>query len=369
MRNRFLVSTAIVGAFLLPAESLAADGVQLKISGRYYAAAGAALDQDDGPGESGDNTRDYVFKQDVEVHFRGETTLDNGLTVGAKIELEGQTSGDQIDEVFAYFKGGWGEVRFGDDDDTIDLLCVEVTDASLIFGPDDPELNFSNAGVNGRVATNETCREGDATRVMYISPKLAGFQFAASFMPDDTQDTRNTVAGAGTRFSNDAGQNSEQLSIAARYGNEFNGVKLDLGGAATWSFDRENDIAGVGDFQVYNAYAQVGFGNFKVGGAFGYQANVSSTVDNIDWMIYGVGVTYGWDAYLIGLGWTRGQYDIDSSSDTDVYDVIELTASYKLGPGITLDGVLGYNNYNEDNNNDNADYSNIEVGAGFSITF
>jgi hypothetical protein len=369
MRNNFLASTAIVALCLTTGECWAADGVKLYITGRYYAAAGAALDQDDDPGESGDNTRDDVFKQDVEVHFRGETLLDNGLTVGAKVELEGQTSSDQIDEVYAYFKGGFGEVRFGDDDDTIDLLCYEVTDASLLFGPDDPEFNFSNANVNGAVATNETCREGDATRVLYASPKIAGFRIAASFMPDDTQDTRNTTNGAGTRFNNNTGQNSDQLSIAATYGNDFNGVRLDLGGGVTWSLDRENDVAGVGDFQVYNAYLQVGFGNFEIGGAFGYQANVSNTIDNIDWMIYGVGVTYGWDAYLIAVGWTRGEYDIDASSDTDVYDVIALTASYKLGPGITLDGVVGYNNYNEDNSNNNADYSNIEVGAGFGITF
>src|SRR5262249_47516984 len=58
--------------------------------------------------------RDYVFKQDVEVYFLGETNLDNGLTVGARVELEGQTSGDQIDAVYAYFSGGFGEIRFGD---------------------------------------------------------------------------------------------------------------------------------------------------------------------------------------------------------------------------------------------------------------
>jgi hypothetical protein len=155
------------------------------------------FDQDDGPGESGDNTRDYVFKQDVEVHFTGKTTLDNGLTVGARIELEGQTSGDQIDEVWSFFSGGFGEVRFGDDDDALEQLCFEVPDASNVFGPDDPELNFSNSGVNGVTTTNETCREGDATRVIYFSPTFAGFSFAASFAPTipKTRATRSTARG------------------------------------------------------------------------------------------------------------------------------------------------------------------------------
>jgi hypothetical protein len=369
MRSSLFISTAIVGVFLIFGESWGAEDVKLSIRGRYYAAAGAALGQDDGPGESGDDTRDYVFKQDVEVHFRGETTLDNGLTVGARIELEGQTSGDQIDEVYAYFKGGFGEIRFGDDDDAIEQLCLEVPDASAIFGPDDPEFNFSNAGVNGAEAANETCREDDATRVVYISPDIAGFRIAASFAPDDTEDTRNTLAGAGTRFDNNPGQNSDQLSVALNYARDFNGVALGLGGGTTWSFEREADAAGVGDFQVYNAHARIEYANFTVGGAFGYQANVDTAIDDIDRLTYGVGIVYGWDAYLVGLGWTRGEYDIASPGDEDTYDIVELTASYKLGPGITLDGVVGYVDYNEDNNTDNADYSAVEVGAGVGITF
>jgi predicted porin len=190
MRSRLVASTALLAAVVAADASRAADGIQLGIRGRYYGAAGAALDQD---GESADNTRDYVFKQDVEVHFTGKTVLDNGLEVGARVELEGQTSTDQIDEVWAYFSSSFGEIRFGDDDDALEQLCFEVPDASDLFGPDDPEFNFSNAGVNGVTEVNETCREADATRIIYFSPVFAGISFAASFAPDDTEDTRNTL--------------------------------------------------------------------------------------------------------------------------------------------------------------------------------
>jgi outer membrane protein OmpU len=369
MRIRLFASTAVLVAVVTAGEGWAADGVELSIGGRYYGAAGAVFDEDDGPGESGDDTRDYVFKQDVEVHFTGKTILDNGLTVGARIELEGQTSGDQIDEVWAFFSGGFGEIRFGDDDDALEQLCFEVPDASDIFGPDDPELNFSNAGVNGETATNETCREADATRVIYFSPTFAGISFAASFAPDDSEDSRNTLDGAGTRFSNDPGDNSEQLSVALSFEHDFNGVGLALGAGGTWSFDREANVADVDELQVYNAYARVEVANVTVGGAFGYRVNVDPLIEDIDALIYGAGIVYGWDAYQIGLGWTRGEYDVASPGDEDTYDIIELTASYKLGPGITLDGVVGYVDYEDDDDAENADYSAVEAGVGFGIAF
>ena len=42
--------------------------------------------------------------------------MDNGITYGAQVELEGYTIGDQIDEHYLYAKGGFGKVTLGADD-------------------------------------------------------------------------------------------------------------------------------------------------------------------------------------------------------------------------------------------------------------
>jgi len=137
MRSILLGSTAIVAAVSLAGTAQAAQGVQLGLGGYYQGAAAVLFSQDDNAGEPGAHTRDVVFRQDVEIHFKGETTLDNGLTVGARIELEGQQSDDQIDEVWAYFKGGWGQVRFGDDDEAYEQLGYLIPTASSgLFGVD-----------------------------------------------------------------------------------------------------------------------------------------------------------------------------------------------------------------------------------------
>jgi hypothetical protein len=381
MKKALLGTTALIAAGLAIGDAYAADGVKLSIGGRYMGAAGVTfVDDFDGVLYDDEDTRDYVFKQDVEVYFAGETVLDNGLTVGARVELEGQTSGDQIDAVYAYFSGGFGEIRFGDTSEALGQMCYLVPSASGIFGADSPNFNFSNAGALGFGfgPTNGTCYGIDdkSTKLVYFSPNFAGFSFAASFAPDDSEDTRNTdgLFGMATRPKIDGG-NSENLSVAANFSHDFNGVNLVVGGGGTWSFDRENSLND--ERRDYNAYAQVGFSGFTIGGAFGYRQNRGG--DGSDDLVYGGGVTYNWDAWTIGLGYTHGQYEMAqpggvvgsvalTSDIVDDSNIFSLTASYALGPGIQVDGVVEYYDYQGDEGFDR-DYTGFAFGLGTLISF
>jgi predicted porin len=373
-RNRALATTAIAAISLSSIPVYAADGVKLSLGGRYKGAAGFIADDfSASSGVDDDDVRNYVFKQDVEIYFSGETVLDNGLTVGAQIELEGQTSSDQIDAVYAYFSGGFGQVRFGDTYEAYAQLCNLVPSASELFGADSPDFNFSNAGIAGYAATNGTCYgvDDNSTKIVYFSPTFGGFSFAASFTPDNTEDTRNTTSGAGTRFTNNADQNSENLSLAAGFSHDFNDVNLVLGGGATFSFDKESNPNSTDDARGYNAYFRVGFAGFTIGGATELRENFGD--DGSDQWVYGAGATYAWDTWKVGLGWTRGDYEKVVGANgvgpfNAVHDDFALTASYALGPGISLDGVVEYSNY-KSNNAAGPDYQGIAVGVGTYISF
>ncbi|MGH6934049.1 MAG: porin, partial [Dongiaceae bacterium] len=193
---------------------------------------------------------------------------------------------------------------------------------------------------------------------------------------------RQAVDSAGTRFNNDSGQNSENVSVAATFSHDFNGVTLVLGGGATWSFDRENNgtvapitVGGAtaDERAEYNAYANVSFSGFTIGGAWSLRKNISSTDSGVDAMVFGVGGTYNWDAWTVGVGWTQGQYDNEpnsagsSATGTDKYNIIAGTASYALGPGIQIDGVIEYDDYNNTSPND--DYEGFSFGIGTLINF
>jgi len=381
MKQLLLGTTALVATGLMVGEAFAADNtVKLGFGGRYLGAAGMVFSQDSDD-DTVEDSRDHVFKQDIEVHFRGEGVLDNGLTVGARIELEGQNqSGDQIDESFAFLSGGFGEVRFGDTGEALGQMCYLVPSASSMFGADSPNFNFSNAGVNGYGATNGTCYGIDdkATKIVYFTPNFAGFSFAASYTPDDTEDTRNTTSGFAGRNDNNPGQFSETWSVAGNFSTDWNGFNI----AAGAGYSMANDIElpeglddDSDDVTELNAYAQVGFSGFTIGGAyrlrdFNIDSNglgfVSRDGEN---QVYGAGVTYNFDPWTVGIGWTHGDYEVKGGSDSEDenHDDFVATGSYALGPGVAIDGMAEYSDYNGDDNEE--DYNAWAAGLGLVVRF
>ena len=376
MKYQLFGSTALVAIGLLAPAAQAADGIALHLGGRYMGAAGVVPSEDFSPssGVSDSDVRNYVFKQDVRVYFEGESTLDNGLQVGARVDLRGQTdTNDQIRDVYAYFSGGFGEVRFGDTSEAYAQMCYLVPSASALFGADSPNFNFSNAGIAGAGATNGTCYgiDSNSTKVVYFSPTFAGFQFAASFTPDNTEDTRNTLDGAATRLRNDPGQNSENASFAGTFKQDFNGVNLVVGGGTTYSFNKEANPNNTDDARSYNGYAQVGFAGFTFGASTELRDNFGDT--SADQWVYGAGGTYNWDAWTVGLGWTHGDYEKVTGANgvgpfNADHDIYSATASYALGPGIQVDGVLEYSDYHS-RNAAGPDYQGVGAGLGTLITF
>lgn len=383
MKKVLLGTTALVAAGLVASNAHAQQGVKLGLGGYYAAAAGVLFSQDDGTGDPGENTRNTVFRQDVEIYFQGETTLDNGLTVGATVQLEGQQSDDQIDEAWAYFKGGWGQLRFGDDDDAISQIAYLIPSASNIFGVDTPDFEFANTlgppGFGNVAQTNSTIRElsNDATKIIYFSPTFGGFSFVVSYAPDSgAEDSHSggTDGGApGTTSSNDLGQIQDVVSAAVNFERDFNGVNVVIGGGGSrgkW----ENPLASQED-SVWNArgHAQVSFDGFTLGGAGEYTQNYASFTPDVNQWVYGVGATYNWDAWTVGLAWSRGVYEVASNADKDSLDIIEATGRYDLGPGVSLDAMVGYSDYNNDNGGGTpgggGDNQTWEAGLGFYIGF
>ncbi|MEM1140839.1 MAG: porin, partial [Pseudomonadota bacterium] len=113
MKKILLGTSALVAAAALAAPASAADKIKLKLGG-YWTGAAAFVDL-----EEADVENDIVFGSDAEVHFGGKTTLDNGLQVGFKAELElaednAGGNSDIIDEVYGEVKGGFGKIQFGE---------------------------------------------------------------------------------------------------------------------------------------------------------------------------------------------------------------------------------------------------------------
>ena len=115
--NRILLgTTALAVAIGAPLAASAADKISLSLGG-YYRFFGVVGSQDDGTGEPGAGIREHGVAREGEVYFQGKTKLDNGITVGVTVQLEAETSGDQIDESYIYFDGFFGRLELGSEDE------------------------------------------------------------------------------------------------------------------------------------------------------------------------------------------------------------------------------------------------------------
>lgn len=96
MKKILLGSTALL-ALSLTGTAQAAEKIKLGVSGYMWQEIGIS------DSRAGQTTVNLV--SNTEVHFKGSTTLDNGLEIGADIQLEGNSqAADQIDESYAWIE-------------------------------------------------------------------------------------------------------------------------------------------------------------------------------------------------------------------------------------------------------------------------
>ncbi|MEO8715890.1 MAG: porin [Acetobacteraceae bacterium] len=140
-----------------------------------------------------------------------EIRVNTSPTTGASVTSGGASGASTaanlyIRRAFVYLGGNWGAIHFGQDDGPIGLMDAGVTtfqtyndggwNDDLPVSPDAPVFPFPS-GIGNEYTTS---------KVVYLSPQIAGFDFAASFEPDDNV-LNDTIGGATT--------NSPQLSTGA----------------------------------------------------------------------------------------------------------------------------------------------------------
>ena len=122
MKKLLLGSTALVVGGLMAAPAMAADPIKIGVGGYYtfYAVAGG-IQSTYATNGSVTSYNGLFFQQEGEIHFIGQTKLDNGTSVGLNVELEGwnpssATANAQIDEAYLFAFGNWGRVEVGSRD-------------------------------------------------------------------------------------------------------------------------------------------------------------------------------------------------------------------------------------------------------------
>ncbi|WP_430473746.1 porin [Thalassospira lucentensis] len=305
--KKILVASSALVAVAFAGQASASEKISLSVGGYMEQWAGFA---DEDRGESVN-----AFQSDTEVHFSGSTTLDNGIEVGAKIELEGEQASNQVDEQYLYVNGGFGQVKLGAEDGAAADMGITAPSVGPV-GANDGDLG-NWVSVN---AVPDTVPAGDdSKRLTYYTPSLGGFKAGISYADDDDSETNDTVRTGDNR-----------VSAGIEYRGDFDGVSVAV------SLVGEHK----GEGEWYGVGANVGFGAFTVGasvsetdGEFGVGEATTYVDDTTD---FDIGVSYAMDAASVSLTYAYGESDDTAgTSGVDEINTVDLGLAYTLGAGVT----------------------------------
>ena len=311
--------------------------LDITITGFLRAEAGGGEEDD----LSLDNSfaRGLDFRNDSEVHVlaRGKSE-ETGLEYGATVEFEADTNQTlNTDETWIFLRGGWGELRMGDEDGAVDNSIIGGQTIAAGTGGIDGS-SFVVAGIAGEgVFPTET---DDQTKIRYYTPSFGGFSLGVSYTPTSEQinsgtdngdfianksgelamDGENTLEGALV-YDADLGELGIKASVVGLYGALKNTAEDDFGDDNYWN------LTGGAALDMFG---------FRLAGSIG-----TDTLGNQDEQFATAGIGYGFGPVNTSI---TAAYIFDSNNnfaEVNGYDKpynVVFSADYALAPGLVLAG-------------------------------
>jgi hypothetical protein len=311
--------------------------------------------------DGNDATDGFDVLTNAEILFDPSITLDNGLTFGVHVELEaeaggigatlgdpadptdvGNLAGERVDESWMYVSGSFGEVRLGAEDSPFGTMMYGAP--SYMAGVTSGTLTGTYLPSSYGALGNAAQLAGDATRIVYYTPRFSGFQIGASYARAASSDDR--------AWDNRDTLTSDILSLGANYDGSFGSTTVQV--AATYE---QADAVGGGTPRSFSVGTSLGFGAFTVGGGYAhYDADAGS---NSEADFFNLGVGYATGPWGVALA---GSYSDPDGDDNEVSQ-ISLNGKYDLGPGVSVRAFVGYAE------TEASDLEGFAVGTGFNLAF
>ncbi|EKV32192.1 hypothetical protein C882_3256 [Caenispirillum salinarum AK4] len=360
MKKVLLGTSALIAAAAVSAPAMAQEQIQLGIGGKMEQYFGVtSMDDNDYTGVPATvESTSTGINTDTEVYFTGATTLDNGLTVGAVIQLEAGVGAAGADEQYAYIEGAFGQIVAGQRNGVNGILAhdapqfgIAETDvmgfvtwngvANNHFNPAGYTQNYFRGATSGTF-TDTTISSDDAS-VSYITPTLAGFSAGLTWTPNP---------GGALQADQNAGS-SNQWEAAIAYNGEFSGVGI--GADVAYITDDGQNVPGgtdADDQTMWRAGLVLSYAGFQLGGSYMNVDDVNRTASTPtvafedEHTAWNVGAGYETGPYGVSVTYSRAILDFDSAAagvaqiDEDSYEQVMLNGTYDLGPGITAAGSV-----------------------------
>jgi len=356
MKKQLLTTTAMVAAGAIALGGAAIAKPKVTVNGNTTAVIGVGDNDDafEAATQTG-GVNSWDTSMDGEVHFNASTKLDNGISIKARIELEGNQDGDQIDEHWMRISGSFGEIRLG---------STDAPDTSMTAG-----YYGSSAGVGASAhfhttqfitnpaavqVTNaaRTDLSSDSEKIQYYTPRTAGFQLGFAYAPSSAEDNN------GLEVTN--GVTAHIKSLGANYVTKAGGASIAI--AAGWTTGT-NGTVNQDDPERWSVAAKVSMSNFALHASY-------IEFDEISTISTGATATAGQETFEIGANYKMGansfsilMQDAEAVADAtaggfgDEASLLQVAYKRTLGPGVSwsLTGQA-------------ADYDNGAVGAASSTS-
>lgn len=411
--NKYLLgTTALVAASLIAGMASAAEPLKVGVSGNMKQWFGVTSQTTDGNSSntqaSTTGGRDYAntgLVSDTEIDFTAKTTLDNGLEVTARVDLDivdrgtGANNGAPsnavgLDEEWASIGSAkYGKVYAGVKESINGSMHNEAVDVGIGYGDVDQwihepagMLSFGSGAAGGNNNWDNTSMVAlidDSASVSYVSPKFYGVQFGATFAPNGQGNTGGaTTIGPANR----AYHQSDAWDTSLAYSGAYKGVTIGADAGVGGSQGAKALQTGVtSTANVWNTGVKLGYAGFTFGaGLFNYnddlELNSGAANLSLDGHSWNVGLSYAngpWAASLLYYNEQHAGSNTTGSgaggnAGADVFETYLLSGKYALGPGIDAKASAFYAEYNGRNYNAaNVNYDSKGTGlvTGLDLTF
>ncbi|PWC36217.1 porin [Azospirillum sp. TSO35-2] len=366
--TRYLLAGAAAAALALGAGAANAQAkFEVKVGGDAYFEAGY-VDQDLDSG-----LRSTEFRNRMRINIIPSAKADNGLEYGARLRFRANSGASNArttdaDRAYIFAQGTFGQVRMGVtnsfNDETyvtapLDYLPLGIYDAlpTWIGGNNGITSGAASVVTNGNtIITQSLVAEGNATKIVYFSPRFAGLQVGASYTPrnDSSHNDVNRVKPVGTLAGTANGIYQDMVEVGANYNNTFGGVTLKASAGYFWG-RAVDDVAGSNykDLNSWQAGASVGYAGFSLGGGYvdygksGQNKRPGVFTENTrNWV---VGAQYTTGPIVVGANYKNGKDagSLLAAGDREL-QVYELGVGYTVAPGLTLQAQYDYFKINND---------------------
>jgi outer membrane protein OmpU len=357
MKKGLLASTALVGASLLATSAYAqapSVGSNFDVSIDGTLRFGILIwDQDDnGHNTNGftndSDTRGYKFQTDEsEVRFRMRGTADNGLGYGFDIEIHTKTD-DTInaDETWMFVEGDWGRVELGDQDGAASRMFRGGEDRTSGRGGWNGDVGdvFNDGKIINDTPGHET--SGDHTKIVYFTPRYAGFQLGGSWTPDESHDGGDDNRRDEDKNRGDATVSYENsFDVGLNYQNTFGDFNVLLSGiyvGADWeaaSAKEDKEVWGIGGSVDYAGFG-FGVGYSDLGETTVSTGSAALGADAGEWLTIGLRYTTG--PWQVGGGYFYSNEDNVAGSPDSGIDAYFVGFDYNIVGGWRVEGDITF---------------------------